>query len=125
MLLRVELPLSRGPLPRVVPLYILSTFMLFVGPLLLQCLNSLSRCINDLLAGTLDSHLAPWFCGAPLTALAKKGGDFCPIVIGETLRHLVSKVCCFSVRSSLPKLLLPFGQVDVGIPGGLEAAVHS
>ena len=29
-----------------------------------------------------------------------------------------------SVRSLLPDLLLPFGQVGVGISGGLEAAVH-
>ena len=34
-------------------------------------------------------------------------------------------MCCLSVRSSLPDLLLPFGQVGVGVPGGLEAAVHS
>ena len=57
--------------------------------------------------------------------MAKKSGGFRPIAVGETLRRLVSKVCCFSVRSSLPDLLLPFGQVGVGIPGGLEAAIHS
>ena len=85
----------------------------------------LTRCINGLLAGTLDSCLAPWFCGVPLTALVKKGGGFWPIVVGETLRRLVSKVCCFSVCLSLPDLLLPFGQVGVGISGGLEASVHS
>ena len=94
-------------------------------PAAVECLHSLIRCINGLLAGTLDSRLAPWFCGAPLTALAKKGGSFRPIAVGETLRHLVSKVCCFSVRSSLSDLLLPFGQVGVGISGGLEASVHS
>ena len=71
-----------------------------------------------MLIGTLDSCLAPWFCGAPLTALAKKGGSFHPIAVGETLRRL-------SVHLSLPELLLPFRQVGVGVPGGLEAAVHS
>ena len=90
-----------------------------------ECLNSLTCCINSLLAGTLDSRLAPWFCGAPLTALAKRNGGFRPIAVGETLCRLVSKVCCLSVRSLLPDLLLPFGQVGVGISGGLEAAVHS
>ena len=80
-----------------------------------------------LLAGKLDSRLAPWFCGAaaPLTALVKGSGAFRPIVVGETLRRLVSKVCCVSVRDSLPSLLLPHGQVGVGIRNGLEAAVHS
>ena len=60
-----------------------------------------------------------------MTALAKKGGGFRPIAVGETLRRLVSKVCYLSVHSSLPELLLPFGQVGVDVPGGLEAAVHS
>ena len=95
------------------------------APASVECLNSLTCCINSLLAGTLDSRLAPWFCGAPLTALAKRNGGFRPIAVGETLRRLVSKVCCLSVRSLLPDLLLPFGQVGVGISGGLEAAVHS
>ena len=43
----------------------------------------------------------------------------------ETIRHLVSCVCCFSVRDDLPDLFLPYGQIGVGIKGGLEAAVHS
>ena len=60
-----------------------------------------------------------------MTALVKKGSGFRPIAVGEILRHLVSKACCFSACSSLPDLLLPFGQVDVGISGGLEASVHS
>ena len=34
-------------------------------------------------------------------------------------------MCCFSVRLSLPDLLLLYGQVGVGISGGLEASVHS
>ena len=34
-------------------------------------------------------------------------------------------MCYFFVRSSLPDLLLPFGQVGVGISGGLVASVHS
>ena len=79
------------------------------APASVECLNSLTGCINCLLAGTLDSHLVPWFCGAPLTALAKKGGSFRPIAVGETLCCLVSKVCCFSVCSCLlGRLVLVF-----------------
>ena len=107
------------------PQHLLDAVCGSTAPASIECLNSLTRCINSLLAGTLDSRLAPWFCGAPLTALAKKSGGFRPIAVGETLRRLVSKVCFFSVRSSLLDLLLPFGQVGVGIPGGLEAAIHS
>ena len=43
----------------------------------------------------------------------------------ETIRHLVSCVCCLFVRDDLPDLFLPYGQVGVGIKGWLEAAVHS
>ena len=90
-----------------------------------ECLQALTRYINVLLSGKLDSRVAPWFCGAPLTALIKPGGGFRPIAVGETLRCLVSKVCCFAIRPALPDTFLPFGQVGVGVSGGLEAAVHS
>ena len=33
-------------------------------------------------------------------------------------------MCCLAVRPSLPIVFIPYGQVGVGIPGGLEAAVH-
>ena len=29
-----------------------------------------------------------------------------------------------AVRPSLPHIFLPYGQVGVGIPGGLESAIH-
>ena len=74
---------------------------------------------------TRRKRVAPWFCGAPLTALIKPGGGFCPIAVGETLRHLVSKVCCLAVRSALLDVFLSFGHVGVGVSGGLEAAIHS
>ena len=41
-------------------------------------------------AGTLDSRLAPWFCGAPLTALAKKSGGFRPIAVGSSVLGLIA-----------------------------------
>ena len=48
-----------------------------------------------------------------------------PIAVGEVLRRLVSRICCAAVKSKLPDIFLPYGQVGVGIRGGLEAAVHS
>ena len=81
------------------------------APASVECLNSLTGCINCLLAGTLDSCLVPWFCGALLTALDKKGGGFRPISVGETLCCLVSKVCCFSVCSSLPNCSCLLGRL--------------
>ena len=107
------------------PQHLLDAVCGSISPAAFECLSNLTRFVNALLAGKLDSRLAPWFCGAPLTALVKGSGVFRPIAVGETLRRLVSKVCCVSVRDSLPSLLLPCGQVGVGIRNGLEAAVHS
>ena len=107
------------------PQHLLDAVCGSTAPAAVECLNSLTRCINGLLAGTLDSCLVPWFCSAPLTALVKKGSGFWPIAVSETLRRLLSKVCFFCVRSPLPDLLLPFGQLGVSISGGLEASVHS
>ena len=78
-----------------------------------------------MLSGKTPSCLAPWLCGAPLTALLKKGGGVRPIAVGEVLHRLASCLCCFGVRSRLPEVFLPFGQVGVDISGGLEAAIHS
>ena len=84
-----------------------------------SCLDSLTFYVNDLIAGKLPTTIAPWLCGAPLTTLKKKSGGFRPIAVGETIRRLASRVCCLSVRPRLEELLLPYGQVRVGIRGGL------
>ena len=90
-----------------------------------DCLASLTRWTNCLLAGQLDRRLSPWLCGAPLTALLKPSGGVRPIAVGETLRRLTSRLCCTAARPSLPNLFLPSGQVGVGINSGLEAAIHT
>jgi len=36
-----------------------------------------------------------------------------------------SCLCCFAVHPSIPGIFLPYGQVGVGIPRGLEAAIHA
>ena len=74
-------------------------------------------CVNVILASALDTHLTPWFCGALLIAVMRKVMVF---ILFETLHHLTSKVLSVFACSSLPDLFLPFGQVGVGIPGGLE-----
>ena len=75
----------------------------------------------------MDKRISAWLSGAPLTALYKKqgGGGVRPIAVGEVLRRLISRVCCAAVKSKLPEIFLPHGQVGFGILGGLEAAVHS
>ena len=52
-----------------------------------------------LLAGKLDSRLAPWFCGAaaPLTALVKGFGAFRPIAVGPFVVWSARYVVCLCV----------------------------
>lgn len=95
-------------------------------PAALECLMELTRWLNSLLSGTAHPLLAPWLCGASLTALVKKNNDgFRPIAVGDTFRRLASRLCCASLKPSLPAFFIPRNQLGVGIPGGLEAAIHS
>ncbi len=90
-----------------------------------SCLMELTKFMNLLLSGRAHPYFARWLCGAPLLALIKPNDNgFRPIAVGETLRRLASKLCCLIVKSKLPDVLIPFGQVGVGIKGGLEAAIH-
>ena len=57
-----------------------------------ECLRSLTCFMNHLLSGKGPACLAPWLCGAPLTALLKKGGGVRPIAVGEVLRRLASRL---------------------------------
>jgi len=91
------------------------------APVARDCLLSLTCLMNHLLSGKAPVCLSPWLCGVPLTALMKKGGGVRPIAVGEVIRRLAS---CLAVCPSLPGVFLLYGQVGVGIPGGLEAAIH-
>ena len=88
-------------------------------------LEQLTKFMSSMLAGELDDHIAPWLSGAPLTALLKKSGGIRPIAVGEVLRRLASRLCCGAVKPRLPDTFLPYGQVGVGIKGGLEAVIHA
>lgn len=54
----------------------------------------------------------------------KKDGGIRPIAIGTTVRRLVSKIACFSVKSDMVNYLLP-RQIGFGVKFGCEGAVHS
>ena len=89
------------------------------APAAQDCLHALTVLINLLLSGKAHSWLSP------LTALRKKDSGVRPIAVGEVLRHLTSRICCSAVRPRLVDILLPYGQVGVGVKGGLEAAIHA
>ena len=74
--------------------------------------------------GEAPAIIAPHIAGAALHALPKKHGGVRPIAAGETLRRLVGKLMCRSVREEARDCLFPL-QVGVGVKCGAEAAVHT
>ena len=86
--------------------------------------TALTSFTNLLLNGNCPDAVMPFFFGGRLIALEKKAGGFRPIVVGLTLRRLVSKCANSVVSASLQDKFLP-RQLGVGTSGGCEAAVHS
>ena len=48
-----------------------------------------------------------------------------PIAVGDVFRSLVSRLCCTAIKSDLLSFFIPYGQVGVGVKGGMRAAVHA
>ena len=64
-------------------------------------ISAMTRFLNLFLSGKGPPQLAPWLCGAPLTALQKRNGGIRPIAVGETLRRLISS-CAMNHISKKP-----------------------
>jgi hypothetical protein len=87
-------------------------------------LTALTAFVNMLMAGKCPINVAPIFFGGRLIALDKKSGGIRPIAIGLTLRRLASKCANAAGVTRLADYFRP-RQLDVGTPGGCEAAVHA
>ena len=87
-------------------------------------LHALTIFVKLVLEGRTPPGIRPFFFGASLVALNKKGGGIRPIAIGSTLRRLASKCASFHALESIPDLLSP-GQLGFGVPKGSEAAIHA
>lgn len=85
---------------------------------------SLTEFTNLCLAGRVPLNVRPVFYGATLCALAKKGGGVRPIAVGSTLRRMVAKAACRSLRDIAVAKLAP-SQLGFGVPLGAEAAAHA
>jgi hypothetical protein len=69
----------------------------------------------------------PLFISGNLIPLLKKDGDptnLRPIVVGETFRRLISKICVSFIKDTARTFLQPY-QYGVGVPGGVEAIIHA
>ena len=89
-----------------------------------ELLSALTAFVNMVLAGRCPKDVAPVFFGGRLLALNKKSGGIRPIVVGFSLRRLVSKCATSFGTKHLTDFFHPH-QLGVGIPGGCEAAIHS
>ena len=68
------------------------------------------------LNGLTPVSIRPYFFGANLIALEKKGGGVRPIAVGGTLRRLIAKVAAMKVSEEIGALLAPV-QLGYGVKG--------
>ena len=54
-------------------------------------ISAMTRFVNLFLSGKGRPQLAPWLCGAPLTAPQKRNGSIRPIAGGKTQRRSISR----------------------------------
>jgi hypothetical protein len=80
--------------------------------------------IQALLGGDLDPETRTAFFSARLIALTKRDHGLRPIACGEAFRRIAGKILVQHTRQVASSALLSRHQVAVGVPGGLEAAVH-
>jgi len=80
--------------------------------------------VNSLLAGTVPPSIAHLLVSGNLVPLKKKDGNVRPIVVGEVLRRLVSKLCASKAYEVSAEYLQPL-QVGVGVSGGVETLLHA
>ena len=80
--------------------------------------------MNGLLAGAVPQPIAQLLVSGNLVPLLKKDGNVRPVVVGEVLRRLVSKICVAKAYETAAEYLQPL-QVGVGVSGGVEALLHS
>ena len=89
-----------------------------------KALEAVSRLVNIMTAGDVPEEVAPYLSGARMQAGIKKDGGLRPIAVGNLFRRLTSKCAMSGVSERAAKLLSPH-QLGVGVPGGLEAAIHA
>lgn len=88
-----------------------------------KLLTSLTKFCNFLLSGNINPGVTNVLYGATICALNKKGGGIRPIAVGCTLRRLVSKIACKTVREEIGNYLNPH-QLGFATKGGTESAIH-
>ena len=86
-------------------------------------LSALTRLVNHMLQGKAPQDVQSFYAGARLCALEKGEDDVRPIAAGETLRRLVSKAACISIKEKAGTLFNG-RQYGVAAPAGAERVIH-
>ena len=114
---------SSGGIAGLKPQHLKDMTSALTGDAGITLLRSLTEFTNLCLLGRIPNEIQPIFCGASLCALKKVDGSIRPIAVGCTLRRLVAKAACFTVKESTSSLFVPT-QLGFGVSRAAEAAVH-
>jgi len=87
-------------------------------------LVGLTKLVNHIINKDIPGAQRALLFSANLLAFKKKTGGLRPIAVGETLRRLTAKCAAGQVAQAAAAYLAP-KQLGVGVPSGVEAAVHS
>ena len=90
----------------------------------LELLSAPASFSTLVLEGKTPLSIRPFFFGATLIALEKKGVGVRPIAVDCILRRLIDKIAGFRVLEDMASMLAP-RQLGYVIRGGSETAVHA
>ena len=110
---------------RLRPQHLLNAVAGSVSPASQTCLDQLTKFMCVTLSGSLNSLIAPWLIGAPLTALCKNNGGYRPNCGEESFTAFGKSYLLCSCKITFARSLVPYGQAGVGIKGDMEAAIHT
>lgn len=90
-----------------------------------EAINAICKLCKRIAVDTsfISDNLKPFFFGARLIPIGKKGGGIRPIAIGTIFHKLISSAIMLNIKEHLPGIFSPV-QFGVGIPGGAENIIH-
>jgi hypothetical protein len=79
--------------------------------------------VNKALSGLLPVELAEWFCGGKLVPIVKKDSGTRPLVSGETLRNLISRICLSQSLRAFQQAMSPYQFGVTTVANGMQIAI--
>ena len=76
------------------------------------------------LSSRIPQGLSTLVVSGSLVPILKNNGGIRPVVVGEVIRRLISKLCVEYIRQDVLQYFQPV-QLGVGVSGGAEAVLHA